>query len=477
MTECYVPGYPRPQFVRESWTDLCGGWNFRFDEDNAGLAQGWHLGFTDREIAVPFSCETELSGIHETAHHPRVWYSRNFSATAGRHILLHFEGADYLTTVWVNGQRVGSHEGGYTRFSFDISAYLARDGGNVLTVRCEDAPDRGYPRGKQRWLPENYACWYVQTTGIWKPVWLEEVPGIRLESVKITPDFDRDSVAMEYTLGAAAAGVAVEAEVSFQGTVVARQTTAVEGICATAVIGLYCDALPWGVRHWSPKSPDLYDVKFSVIADGRRVDTVKSYFGLRKISIQGNTVLLNNAPLYQKLILDQGYWPDGGLTAPSEQALIEDIDKIRALGFNGVRKHQKTEDERFAYWCDVKGMLLWCEMPSFYAYGDAAAQRFTAQWLSVVRQFRNHPCVIAWTPINESWGVPRVKTRTDQQAFITGIYHLTKALDPTRPVITNDGWEHTCSDIVTLHEYEQTAPGSAQPRSSSGRHPYLTHTA
>jgi len=457
MTKCYIPNYPRPQFVRGNWTDLCGKWHFRFDDLKAGFAQGWHNGFKDKEILVPFTYETKMSGINDEGHHECVWYSRAFEiGDVSTDVLLHFEGSDYVTTVWVNGQMAGTHTGGYSRFSLSIGAHL-KNGQNTLVVRCEDNMDRRQPRGKQRWLDDNYGCWYVQTTGIWKQVWLEYAPELRLDNVKITPDYDNYAVLLDYSLNRLSADCAVEATVSFKGETIARQTTYMNKVNKSTVIDLTTNSIEWDVQLWSPAHPNLYDIEFKVLTQGKEVDSVGSYFGLRKISILGNKVLLNNFPIYQKLILDQGYWPDSGLTPPSEDALIEDIDKIMKLGFNGLRKHQKTEDERFAYWCDVKGMLLWCESPSSYFFDDLAVEQFTQEWISIVRQNYNHPCIVAWTPFNESWGVSRIKENKPQQDFTAGIYYLTKAMDSMRPVITNDGWEHTCSDIITLHNYEQDA--------------------
>ena len=211
--------------------------------------------------------------------------------------------------------------------------------------------------------------------------------------------------------------------------------------------------MEWGVRTWSPESPDLYDITFEVVSDGKILDTVGSYFAMREIRIDGSNILLNGHPLYQRLILDQGYWKDSHLTPPSEEALIEDIDKIHELGYNGLRKHQKTEDERFLYWCDVKGMLVWCEMAAAYEYSDKAVEEFTREWTEIVRQNYNHPCIITWTPVNESWGVSQVETDPMQQHFTEMLYHLTKSMDRYRPVIVNDGWEQTRTDIYGLHDY------------------------
>jgi hypothetical protein len=248
----------------------------------------------------------------------------------------------------------------------------------------------------------------------------------------------------------------LEAEISFKGNPVTSLIVAVTKkhieVTADIVNTRICE---WGLFAWSPEHPNLYDISFRLLRDGKPVDEVLSYFGMREIRIDGANVLLNGAPLYQRLILDQGYWTESHLSPPDEEALITDIDKVMAAGYNGVRKHQKTEDERFLYWADVKGLLVWSEMAATYEFNDAAVTNFTREWMEIVRQNYNHPSIITWTPFNESWGISGIKTNTPQQRFTEAIYQLTKAYDPWRPVITNDGWEHTVSDIITLHDYEE----------------------
>lgn len=457
----YIPDYPRPQFVREGWENLNGPWNFAFDDGRTGESLGWEKGLPETTvIQVPFTYETKASGIGDETVHNCVWYSRSVAITREQaeagHVFLHFEGSDYQTTVWVNGIRVGDHTGGYSRFSFDITAAVTV-GDNVIALRVEDSLDTQQPRGKQRWLENSFGCWYVQTTGIWKTVWLETTAPSYLRSAKMTPRVQSAAVEMEFDVAAEDyTDCFLETRVSFGETTVASVRTGISQRRFKTTVDLRSMyETPWGLHLWTPETPELYDVEFRLVCRGKLVDTVRSYFGMREIRIDGSNILLNGAPLYQRLILDQGYWKDSHLTPPSEAALVEDIEKIRQLGYNGLRKHQKTEDERFLYWCDVKGLLVWCEMPSAYAFGDDAAEAFLSQWAQVVRQNYNHPCIITWTPINESWGVPQVRTDPAQQSFTQAVYHLTKSIDPFRPVIVNDGWEHTVSDIVTLHDYEE----------------------
>lgn len=462
---CYQKDYPRPQFVRRDWINLNGAWDFDFDDDNRGETESWYEGLhTEKEICVPFTYETKKSGIHDEAVHGFVWYGRRFQAEKeklrGNKLLLHFEGSDFLTKVWINGRFAGMHEGGYSRFSFDITG-LVKDGENLVVVKAEDSLDPQQPRGKQRWISDNFGCWYVQTTGIWKTVWMEYVPEISLASVKMTPNLPMRRLELEYTVDRTAdlnkGGTEVEAVVSFGGSIIAKAVTAIRKNPTKAFIDLETaeDDNPWGIHAWTPEEPQLYDISFRTIYEGAVQDEVGSYFGMREIRIEGPNILLNGTPLYQRLILDQGYWEDSHLTPPDEEALIEDIDKIHALGYNGLRKHQKIEDERFLYWCDVKGMLVWSEAPAAYVYSDRAVELFTGEWMDMVKQNYNHPSIITWTPLNESWGIPQVKTDRQQQNFTEGIYHLTKSIDQYRPVIVNDGWEHTVSDIITLHDYEE----------------------
>ena len=297
---------------------------------------------------------------------------------------------------------------------------------------------------------------------IWKTVWSEYVPKISLASVKMTPDLQNAALKLEYEVAAAEKDLdddlMITATVSFRGTTVAKQCVLANQKHVETTINVAYEGtvgLEWGVRVWTPAEPDLYDIDFAVTHKGEIVDTVGSYFAMREIRIDGPNILLNGHPLYQRLILDQGYWKDSHLTPPSEEALVEDIDKIHALGYNGLRKHQKTEDERFLYWCDVKGMLVWSEMAAAYRYTDYAVEEFTKEWMEIVRQNYNHPCIITWTPMNESWGVSQIETRKVEQHFTEAVYYLTKSLDTMRPVIVNDGWEHTVSDIITLHDYEE----------------------
>ncbi len=449
--------YPRPQMVREGWTNLDGLWDFSFDDRNIGEREKWNESFPAKkqEINVPFSYETKMSGIGEEAFHPVVWYEREVTVSEpGKRQILHFEGVDYIAKVWVNGCFAGTHTGAYARFSMDITDYVV-NGVNKITVRAEDSMSCIQPRGKQRWKDENFGCWYVQTTGIWKTVWLESVPRTYIEKLKITPDFDKSKARFEIKLNKNPEEPAqLTCRILLDGAEVRACSVNADREYLTFEASVADEDTPWHMVPWSPQNPKLYDVELA-LAQGEEKDELESYFGMRKISIEGGRILLNNLPLYQRLILDQGYWEESHLTPPSEEALVKDINLVLEAGYNGVRKHEKVEDERFLYWCDRKGLLVWCEMPSVYTFQDDSVEQFANQWMEIVRQNYNHPCVVTWTAFNESWGVERIYTNPSQQKFTEGIYHLTKTFDPMRPVIVNDGWEHTVSDIVTLHDYEE----------------------
>ncbi|MFS0726588.1 glycoside hydrolase family 2 protein [Paenibacillus sp. 1P07SE] len=465
-TKSYTKDYPRPQLVRGKWHNLNGPWDFRFDDEGTGELEKWQETFEGtHKITVPFTYETKASGIGIEDFHPCVWYSRTIDVpeeAAGQRALLHFQAVDYEARVWVNGVLAGGHQGGYAAFSVDMTPYLVYGAENRITVKVTDSDSCYQPRGKQRWTADNFECFYVQTTGIWQTVWMEYVAEQHVQAVKITPDLDRHTVRFDYEVNGIAPGseLLLEAIVTFKDRPVKRVALAIDRPCLSVEVDLHHEANgPWKRAYWTPGRPNLYDVEFVLTSGGQIVDRALSYFGMRKVSIKDGQVLLNNAPLYQRLILDQGYWTDSHLTPPDEEALITDIDLILQMGYNGVRKHMKIEDARFLYWCDVKGLLVWSEMAATFEFHDRAVEPFMKEWMEILRQQYNHPSIITWVPFNESWGIGNIAHDKRQQQFTEGIYHLTKSYDPHRPVIVNDGWEHTVSDIVTLHDYVATGEG------------------
>ena len=449
------PEYPRPQFVRKEWENLNGEWEFAFDDGDLGIQQGWHDGrrFEGR-ITVPFAYQHPLSGINDKGIHEVVWYARTIEAPASardRDLLLHFGAVDFQTFVWVNGQEVGHNRGGHVPFTFDIAPYL-RDGENRLTVRAADRQDPKQPRGKQSssGLPQgiDYYC----TTGIWQTVWLEPAPPVRIENVRVNPQYIDDAIHLLVFLHAPSTEWILDVEVLDGEVVVARQ----EQFTSSATAGLSIP-IP-NAKLWSPDSPHLYTIRVRLRKEGQTLDEIETYAGLRRVELKNGRFVLNGEPLYLAMVLDQGYFPGGYLTAESDDALRQDVEWIKRFGFNGARKHQKIEDPRWLYWCDKLGLLVWGEMPNARAWSLEAEEWLAAEWERAVERDYNHPCVVTWVPINESMGFPELKQEhPGQYAFLERIVAATRQIDPDRPVIDNDGWEHTdIGDILAVHDYSHS---------------------
>ncbi len=454
------PEYPRPQFVRAEWLNLNGTWGFDFDDRNAGLFDRWAFGRDfSRTITVPFCFESPQSGIGDTDFHNLAWYRRTFEIPEhwkGQRIFLNFGAVDYRAWVWVNGVFVTHHVGGHTPFQAEITHAL-REGENQIILRAEDMPlDLQQPRGKQFWEEKSRSIYYTRTSGIWQTVWLEPVGSVFLESARITPDIDAGAITVHYLVNRDSprdqSDKDLEIEVSFAGQVIA---TSVDPVRLTQRQAYRRIELPgFDAEHlWSPEHPVLYDIVFRIKEGDRILDEVKSYFGMRKIAVQDDKVMLNNQPYYMKLVLDQGYFPDGIMTAPSDLDLRCDIELTKEMGFNGARKHQKIEDPRYLYWADHLGLLVWEEMPSRHTYTSRSISQIMSEWQEAIDRDYNHPCIVVWVPMNESWGTPRLKTEPTQRSHLLSLYHLTKSLDATRLVISNDGWEHAQSDLCTIHDY------------------------
>ncbi|HEY4009168.1 MAG TPA: glycoside hydrolase family 2 TIM barrel-domain containing protein, partial [Acidobacteriaceae bacterium] len=404
--------HPRPLQLRDSWQSLNGAWEFSIDAQSKYSLPGevsW-----DRTITVPFSPETRASGIGDTGFYSSVWYRRTFRTPQleGRDLLLHFEAVDYRATVWVNGAKVAEHEGGYTPFSADITPALdpARELQEIV-VRAEDDPaDLAKPRGKQDWKLEPHSIWYPRTTGIWQTVWLELVPKSRIDTMHWSSSLDHWDINL-------AAAIKCRPE--------EKLTLAVKLTCGEQLVAEDIYSVISGEVHrrialsdpgiddfrntllWSPSSPTLIDAVLELRdKSGAIVDSIQSYTALRSVAVQGDKFILNGRPLNLRMVLDQGYWPETGLTAPDDDALKQDVMLAKKLGFNGVRKHQKIECARYLYWADRFGLLVWEEMPSAYRYTTRSIERLTREWPQVIRRDRSHPCIIAWVPFNESWGVP-----------------------------------------------------------------------
>jgi beta-galactosidase/beta-glucuronidase len=446
------PEYPQPQFQRETWMSLNGQWEFEFDDANAGVKDNWQTSTKpfSRKILVPFCPESPESGIGDTAFHPWVWYRRSLTVPPSfqnKRTLLHFGAVDYRAWVWINGQFAGHHEGGSTPFRFDITRLL-RPGANVVTLRAEDPPtDRTVPRGKQYWEPKSRGIFYTRTTGIWQPVWIEAAGDTYLDRVRITPRND-GSVRFEARIAHPAPDTDLVVAITRNNQTAASGSVKASGNTAHLELRVATPAL------WSPGSPNLYQVSFELRRGGTAADRVQSYFGFREVSLHSGKFYLNDRPTYLKMVLDQGYWPQSLLTPPTDEAIQFDIKASKELGFNGARKHQKVEDPRYLYWADRLGFLVSGEMANAYEFDPDYAARFTREWLEAVERDYNHPSVVMWVPINESWGTPNLHTDVQQQNHLKSNYWLTKSLDPTRPVIENDGWEHVdTTDLFSIHDY------------------------
>ncbi|MDQ3651679.1 MAG: glycoside hydrolase family 2 [Acidobacteriota bacterium] len=451
------PEYPRPQFVRGEWMNLNGEWEFAFDDANEGREKNWHDGRAlPARINVPFPYQSELSGINDRSVHEVVWYTRDLEIPdewSGRDLLLHFGAVDYAATLWVNGQEVGHNRGGHVPFSFDIAPYL-KAGRNRLTLRVTDSQDPHQTRGKQSVTGLPHDIDYYCTTGIWQTVWLEPVSAMRIDELQIIAHAARSVVDVAVYLHVPSGKWRVETEIVEDGKVVAR---AEERIAIAT--GKFSLSVPY-VKLWSPSAPNLYELRVRLYEGEKLLDEVQSYFGMRSIEIRDGRVLLNGERIYLKMILDQGYWPQSYLAAPSDEAFQTDIGWTKLFGFNGARKHQKIEDPRWLYWCDRLGLLVWEEMPNARAWSPQAEECLDAEWRRAVRRDYNHPSIIAWVPVNESMGFPELgQKHPGQYAFLERMVAITRRLDATRPIIDNDGWEHTdITDICAIHDY--TATGS-----------------
>jgi beta-galactosidase/beta-glucuronidase len=461
MTTLPRNDYPRPQYVRKDWVSLNGTWEFEFDDSKTGRKLKWQRGNVafSKRIEVPFAFESKLSGIGEPGFHDSVWYRRSFSVPAewaGKRVLLHFGAVDYLANVWVNGEHVAVHEGGHTPFFADITEAL-QPGENTLVLSADDESlNLSLPRGKQYWQPKSHGIFYTRTTGIWQSVWMEAVEATHLEKVQMTPDIDKGELELRTFVSGhnKQDDIRLKVEVSFKGERIAedviwlKEKEEVRSVLLQDYVGIRRCHL------WTPENPHLYDIKLTLTKNGDVVDEVESYFGMRKISIENGRLMLNNRFYYMRLVLDQGYFPDGNLTPPSDEAIKKDVELMKEMGFNGARKHQKLEDPRYHYWCDKLGLLVWSEAANAYQYSQEYVRRFTREWQESIDRDYNHPCIVAWVPLNESWGVVNIKNNEFQQQHALAMYHLTKSLDKSRLIVSNDGWEHMRTDLATIHDYE-----------------------
>lgn len=466
--------YPRPLLCREGWTSLDGAWEFAHDDSDAGLAGRWFDPAKDDafdlRIEVPFPPESPASGVGARGFHPVVWYRRalaraDLPGDPGEQdrVLLHFGAVDHRARIWLDGEPAGEHVGGQTPFTVDVTQAFAAaadpETGHVLVVRAEDDPHALHqPRGKQDWREKPHGIWYERTTGIWQSVWLEVVPVLHLVDVAWTPDLSSCRVHGEITLSAVPSEtVRLSVRLSLGDEVLADVSCAAAG--EVVQLDITVPALRNGQDRarlaWSPETPHLVDAE--VVLDdprtGAEVDRATSYVGLRDVSVGGGCFRLNGQPYYTRSVLDQGYRPETHLASRGSDELRAEVELIKAMGFNAVRVHQKAEDPRFLHWADRLGLLVWGETAGTYVFSPAAVTLLTSEWMDLVRRYRSHPSVVVWVPINESWGVQDIATSSAQQQFAQSLVSLTRALDPSRPAVSNEGWEHVDSDILGLHDY------------------------
>ena len=445
---------------RPGWTSLDGAWEFALDRD----ARCAHPGEVtwEHSIEVPFSPETPRSGIGETGYFQACWYRRTLAVPAlepGERLLLHFGAVDHAASIWIDGAQVATHEGGYTPFTVDLTRSLRGQDSLELVVRAADDPhDLCKPRGKQDWLREPHSIWYPRTSGIWQTVWLERVPAVSIGGLRWSSNLTRWEIDVSVQIhGAFRPGLRLRLRLQVGEQLLADdlcQLTPPEPYRRTARPPPATDDARTSLRG-SPETPTLIDARVELQdADGTVLDAVDSYTAIRTISVERDQIVLNGRPIKLRMVLDQGYWPDTGMTAPDDAALRRDVELARAMGFNGVRKHQKIEDPRYLYWADRLGLLVWAEMPSAYRFTRPAIQRLVSEWMAVLERDVSHPCIIAWVPFNESWGVPNLPDNQAERHYVQALYHLTRTLDPTRPVIGNDGWESVTTDIIGIHDYQ-----------------------
>ncbi|MCB9490362.1 MAG: hypothetical protein H6684_16640 [Deltaproteobacteria bacterium] len=450
--------YPRPDLARRDTTFLDGAWEFAYDPDDVGLTEAWQekTAFA-LEIQVPFCVESEASGIGDPDPPAVVWYARDFTHENGDGgaVLLHFGAVDYHATVWLNGTLLGEHSGGYTPFSFEIGELLQAE--NRLVVRVEDGLSTERPRGKQSRTGEPYSVFYETVTGIWQPVWLETAGAAYVTGARVEPNLATGEVAMHLNI-AGTNGLTEVFAVADDGGVerVAWAVTDKTRDATTVRLSLRFDEL----RPWSPDDPHLYPLRL-VVRQGEAIDLVESYFGARTIEVVGDDIHLNGEYLYQKLTLNQGYFPQGDYTPVDPDEFRRDIEIVKDFGFNGLRMHQKIEDPRFLFWADYLGALVWEEMPSAWDLTETMAQNLLREWREAIDRDINHPSIVTWVPLNESWGVgfwiAPVILQGKERDFVKYLHAKTKEWDPTRPVIDNSGYDHTSvTDVLDIHQYLST---------------------
>ena len=457
------PEHPNPQMVREQWLNLNGSWDFEMDFEKTGLKRElFKAPGLSGKIRVPFCPESRLSGIGYTDFIPAVWYKRSFRLPEdwkGLGTLLHFGAVDYDAQIWVNGRPAGFHRGGYSSFTLDITDYLLSGEDNLITVYAEDDVRTGLqPGGKQSVERLSSGCCYTRTTGIWQTVWLEGVPKTYVSGIKLIPDPENACVHITGQIHGGTGNESLEATALYEG----RGCGTGRGLLSGNQIKLTLKLSE--VHLWGPGQPSLYDLKLTLFKDSQALDEVKSYFGLRTVVIRGKKILINSKSVFQRLILDQGFYPEGIYTAPSEEDLKKDIEISMEMGFNGARLHERAFEPRYLYWADKLGYLVWGEHANWQLdiTTSMGLERFLPEWMELVERDYNHPAIIGWCPFNETWDKATVNEKTGEKEqvrqddqVLASVYRATKLLDPTRPVIDTSGNFHVETDVFDVHDYEQ----------------------
>jgi beta-galactosidase/beta-glucuronidase len=452
--------HPRPR-LRRAFASLDGVW----DLHDADGPQGGPPTAYARTIVVPYAPESPASGVGDLGHHPLLWYRRELTVPVswqGRRVLLHVSGIEGRVDVWCEGRLVAAFARGLLPAPVDLTRALAGRSTAVLEVRIERDPlDLGSPRGKQDWEPLPHSIWYPRSSGITRTVWIEPAPEQRVTSIDATSDLGAFALDLRARIEGvphatpAAAGWRLEVRARVGTTLLAEESWTVTGPELRRRLALPDPGIDDARDRllWRPERPTVIDLDVRLTRGDRVVDHVRSYTALRTVGVDGDAFTLNGRPYPLRLVLDQGYWPSTHRTPPDGEALRLDVERARSLGFNGVRKHQTIEDERYYAWADHLGLLVWSELPSAYAFSADALDALTDTWRRLIERDAGYPCVSTWVAFNESWGVPDLPTRSDQRHAVRALYHLAKALDPSRPVVGNDGWEYVVGDMLTVHDY------------------------
>ncbi len=455
--KCYVPGYPRIQFVRQDFRNLNGQWDFVFLNDDISNLNIAEINF-DKTIKVPYAYQSPLSGIGNSEYHRCVGYRKTFTYTKNKDkdLLLHFEAVDYEAFVYLNGNYIGTHKGGYTRFSFDITKYV-NEGENEIVVLVVDGKEADKVRGKQSWMPKPWGCWYTETTGIWRSVWMEEVSHVRLSSMRVDPIKEKDALRFEYEIENFVPGIQLAIHIEYASHPIADVILFPKSEHGDIEISIKNEYEAFRVQQWSSEYPNIFDLVYEVKdKNGNMMDIVKSYSAYKSFEAKGSLLYINNNPVFMKMVLFQGYYRNLGLTPETEDEYERVVNLCKTIGLNGIRMHQKLESELFYYYCDMMGIMTFLEIPSPYEFSSRTIESVHSTLMEALKQYSNHPSVVAYVPLNESWGVPHISTSVQEMNLASSLYYLAKAYDPNRLCIDNDGWEHVeTTDMMTIHNYEQ----------------------